>query len=200
MHCFAQDSAERQTAGQLHLKVVQHKLSADTLCIALWPQRLIILTIMRKYERLHGHLPHLQRWRISKLSASFFVLVFNPACNVEETQWVTSLINISSVFIWQHNTILSLLCLQCKNNSGMFIIHTYRYMGALVEKYFCISQSGISGITRVLSLTAKERTAEKDFGGKGQNKNTAFKQCRRCGVFFCFFFFCNDRTCYNKKW
>lgn len=88
------------------------------------------------------------------------VLELKPACDIKGTHWATHLINICSVFIWQHNNILSLLCLQCKNNSGMFIIYTYWYTRALVENYFCIWQSEISGITRVLTLTTEKRTAQ----------------------------------------
>lgn len=47
-----------------------------------------------------------------------------------------------------------------KNNRGMFIIYTWRYMRAPVDKYFCILQSGMSGIARVLSLTTEEWSAE----------------------------------------
>lgn len=78
------------------------------------------------------------------------VLVFNPAGDVKATHWATHLINICSVFILQHNHFLALLCLQSKNNSGMLMIYTHRYGRALVEKYFCVLQPRISGITRVL--------------------------------------------------
>lgn len=52
------------------------------------------------------------------------VLVFNPSGDVKGTCRATHLINISSVFIWQHSAILSRLSLQHKNNGGMFIIYT----------------------------------------------------------------------------
>lgn len=45
------------------------------------------------------------------------------------------------------------------NNRGMFIIYTRRYTRAPLDKYFCILQSGMSGITRVLHLTTEERSA-----------------------------------------
>lgn len=49
-----------------------------------------------------------------------------------------------------------------------------------MEKYFCILQSGISGITRVLTLTTEKRTAEGTWvGGGGQNKNAALRRRRR---------------------
>ena len=36
-----------------------------------------------------------------------------------------------------------------------------------MEKYFCISQSGISGITRVLTLTTVKGDCRGDLGGGG---------------------------------
>lgn len=38
-----------------------------------------------------------------------------------------------------------------------------------MDKYFCILQSGMSGIARVLSLTTEERSAEREEGA-GQRK------------------------------
>lgn len=46
-------------------------------------------------------------------------------------------------------------------------------MRALVEKYFCILQLGMSGITRVLIPTAKKRTAEGSWGGGMKQKCSA---------------------------
>lgn len=99
------------------------------------------------------------------------VSVFNPACDVKATHWVTHLINICSVFIWQHNTILSLLCLRRKNNnSGMFVIYTYRYARALVEKYFCISQSQESQESQGSLLWQQRRGLQRGFRGEGETK------------------------------
>lgn len=52
-------------------------------------------------------------------------------------------------------------------------------MRALVEKYFCISQSGISGITRVLTLTEEKRTAEGDFGGEGTKQKCSIPAMKK---------------------
>lgn len=120
-----------------------------------------------------------QRQQISTSPGSssiIFVLMFNPACDVKGRH----LVNICSVFIWQHNTSLSRLCLQCKNNSGLFTVYTWRYTRALAEQYFCISQSGISGITRVLTSTTEMRTAENLGGGTELKCSIPAKKKKPC--------------------